>query len=321
MPFAIPMVWREPTNYFSDCYFCLTKASVHSKKSKSKIVHPDCPSALRPVAHASENIPVPSPPSQLELRADEICESTVHFEVLSESSGTDTAQSADDFFSLTPHLLDQSDLNDLVRELVLTKNKSELLASRLKQWNLLQKGVKGTFYRTRHAQLEKYFAAENGVCYRSDIPGLFEQFGFEHDPAEWRLFIDSSKSNLKAVLLHNGYKKPSIPLVYADGLKETYKSIETISQLIKYSENKWSICGDLKVIGLLLGMEMGYTKHQCFLCQWDSWDDSRHYNQKEWPARKEFVPRRFNVQNVPLVDPQMIYLPPLHIKLDLFKNS
>ena len=65
---------------------------------------------------------------------------------------------------------------------------------------------------------------------------------------------------------------------------------------------------------------MGYTKHQCFLCQWDSRNDNRHYNQKEWPARKEFVPGRFNVQRVPLVDPQKIYLPPLHIKLGSFKN-
>ena len=87
-----------------------------------------------------------------------------------------------------------------------------------------------------HAQLEKYFAAENGVCYSTDIPGLFEQCSFEHDPAEWRLFIDSSKSSLKAVLLHNGNKKPSIPLVYVNGLKETYKSMETISQVIKHSE-------------------------------------------------------------------------------------
>ena len=67
-------------------------------------------------------------------------------------------------------------------------------------------------------------------------------------------------------------------------------------------------------------MQMGYTKHQFFLCQWDSRDDSRHYNQKEWPARKEFVPGRFIVQHVPLIDPQKIYLPPLHIKLGLFKN-
>ena len=104
MPFAVPMVWHEPTNHFSDCYFYLTKVSGRSKKSKSKIVYPDCPSALQPVVHVSENIPVPSPPSQLELRADETCESattTAHF-VVSESKGTDTAQSVDDFFSLTP---------------------------------------------------------------------------------------------------------------------------------------------------------------------------------------------------------------------------
>ena len=86
MLFAVPMVWREPTNHFSDCYFCLTKVSGHSKKSKSKIVYPDCPSALRPVAHAFKNTPVLSSPSQLELRADKICESattSAHFEVLS----------------------------------------------------------------------------------------------------------------------------------------------------------------------------------------------------------------------------------------------
>ena len=120
MPFAVPIVWREPTNHFSDCYFCLTKISGHSKKSKSKIVYPNCSSALRPVTHVSENILVPSPPSQLELRADEICKSattSAHFEVLSESSGIDTALSVDDFFSFTAHLLDQSDLNDLARDL------------------------------------------------------------------------------------------------------------------------------------------------------------------------------------------------------------
>ena len=94
MPFAVPKVWHEPTNHFLDCYFCLTKVAGHSKRRKSKTVYPDCSSALRPVAHASENIPVSSPPSQLELRADKISESattSAHIEVPSESSGTDTA--------------------------------------------------------------------------------------------------------------------------------------------------------------------------------------------------------------------------------------
>ena len=85
----------------------------------------------------------------------------------------------------------------------------------------MQKGVKGTFYRTRHAQLETYFATENGVCYCSDIPGLFEQFGFEHDPAELRLFIDWSKSSLNAALLRNGNKNwymENKPSAYTSGI-------------------------------------------------------------------------------------------------------
>ena len=65
---------------------------------------------------------------------------------------------------------------------------------------------------------------------------------------------------------------------------------------------------------------MGYTKHQRFLCQRESRNDSRHYDRKEWPARKEFVLGKFNVHHVPSVDPRKIYLPPLHIKLGLFKK-
>jgi len=39
------------------------------------------------------------------------------------------------------YLINESELNDLVRDLDLPKVKAELLASRLKQWNWLQSGV------------------------------------------------------------------------------------------------------------------------------------------------------------------------------------
>jgi hypothetical protein len=32
----------------------------------------------------------------------------------------------------------------------------------------------------------------------------------------------------------------------------------------------WNICGNLKVIALLLGLQLGYTKYFCFLCEWNS---------------------------------------------------
>ena len=41
-----------------------------------------------------------------------------------------------------PHLINQCKLNDLVSDLILTKEQSELLGSRLKQLNLLEEGTK-----------------------------------------------------------------------------------------------------------------------------------------------------------------------------------
>ena len=51
MPFAVPMVWREPIDHVTDCYFCLTNISGFSAKSKRNIIYPDLPSAMRPVPH------------------------------------------------------------------------------------------------------------------------------------------------------------------------------------------------------------------------------------------------------------------------------
>ena len=40
MSFAVLMVWREPTNHFSDCYFCLINYQVIPKKVKAKLFIP-----------------------------------------------------------------------------------------------------------------------------------------------------------------------------------------------------------------------------------------------------------------------------------------
>ena len=61
---------------------------------------------------------------------------------------------------------------------------------------------------------------------------------------EWRLFIDSNKTSLKAVLLHNGDTKPSVPVAYAVNMKESYESMKTLLEAIDYSKYAWSICGD-----------------------------------------------------------------------------
>jgi len=88
-----------------------------------------------------------------------------------------------------------------------------------------------------------------------------EVLGQECNPDQWRLFSDSSKVSLKVVLLHNGNKFPSVLLAQAANINENYENMELLLGKIKYDEFKWKLCGDLKVVALLLGMQLGYTKY------------------------------------------------------------
>jgi len=136
-----------------------------------------------------------------------------------------------------------------------------------------------------------------------------EVLGHDFNPDQWRLFIDSSKVSLKVVLLHNGNRFPSIPLGHVANMKESYESMKLLLGKVKYDEFKWKLCCDLKVVALSLGMQLGYTKYCCFLCEWDSRDKKNHYVNKLWPKRTPMTPEEKNVVNPPLVLPEKIYLP------------
>ncbi|GFW74769.1 uncharacterized protein TNCV_963441 [Trichonephila clavipes] len=141
-----------------------------------------------------------------------------------------------------------------------------------------------------------------------------------YEPEEWILFIDSSKRSLKAVLLNNGNRYASVPVGHLVHLKECYENLEFILNKLSYSDHKWTICGDLKVIFMLLGQQSGYTKFPCFFCEWDSRDRKQHYVKQVWPIRKALIPGVENVERQSLVDPKKILFPPLHIKLGLMKQ-
>ncbi|KAF2343898.1 hypothetical protein FHG87_025346 [Trinorchestia longiramus] len=87
----------------------------------------------------------------------------------------------------------------------------------------------------------------------------------------------------------------------------------------KYNQYQWNLCGDLKVIGLLMDMQAVFTKYCCFLCLWDNRAVSQHYKQKDWGSRSTLVPGEHRVEENPLVDMNKVFLPSLHIKLDLMK--
>ena len=99
-----------------------------------------------------------------------------------------------------------------------------------------------------------------------NIDDLMAALRITHDPDEWRMFIDSSKTGLKAVLLHNGNVLPSIPVGHAVHMKETYGNMKQLLRCIKYQQHQWQLCGDLKVVALLLGLQCRFTKY-CELAQ------------------------------------------------------
>ena len=115
------MVWREPKNHVSDCYFCAIDVTGINRKNRKVLKYPDLESARHPVAHSDE-CPVPV------------------FVMLSDDSdnGSTPAQESQedeetDFSDDRPHPFSQNELNDLVRDLNLSKSSSELLASRSKE--------------------------------------------------------------------------------------------------------------------------------------------------------------------------------------------
>ena len=118
--FGILMVWREPTNYVTDCYFCAVDVTGINRKNRGNLKYPDLQSARLPIAHCDE-IPVPIF-GELPDISDEDASSVEEHE-------DEEVVLEDD----APHPFSQKELNDLVRDLSLSTDSAEILAARLKE--------------------------------------------------------------------------------------------------------------------------------------------------------------------------------------------
>jgi hypothetical protein len=170
------------------------------------------------------------------------------------AQGKESGGSESDF-ETTSHSerFDQNELSDMIRDLNTSKDSSELLASRLKEKDVLQPGTKITFYQSREKDLLPFFTKENNLVFCNDLGNLLKKIALsEYNPSEWRLFINSSKRSLKCVLLNNGNKYGSIPIGHTTTMKEVYKAISLALEKINYQEHQWVICVDLKMVNFLL---------------------------------------------------------------------
>ena len=242
-----------------------------------------------------------------------------------ESSTTEESSLEDDCYEpladyRSPILITQAFLNDLVRDLNRPKESAELLGSTLQHNNLLAPNTTYSWNRRREKGLVQCFSMEETFVYCHNVAGLIQAMGCAYHPTEWRLFIGSCKASLKCVLSHNGNRYAAIPIGHCVHLKETYQNMKMLLTKIKYDEHKWMVCGDLKVLSILLGQQGGYTKYPCFLCLWDSRVKNEHWIREQWPKRNEYTVGEKNILNESLVSPDKELLPPLHIKLRLMKQ-
>ena len=107
-----------------------------SRKNKFKISYLVCKSAIKPVPH-DPDLPVPQSPTEKKdtLSVDERAStSTESEEDLIESDPSFQHKS-------TPLFINQECLNDLVPDLCLSKEKAQVMGSRLQQWYLLKPGT------------------------------------------------------------------------------------------------------------------------------------------------------------------------------------
>ena len=73
-------------------------------------------------------------------------------------------------------------MDDLIRDLGLTKSGAELVTPCLNEWNLLGNDCKSTDYRKRHLEFSAYFDVIEDLCYSKDIECLFHAVGIDRDP-------------------------------------------------------------------------------------------------------------------------------------------
>ncbi|GBN32708.1 hypothetical protein AVEN_232875-1 [Araneus ventricosus] len=195
----------------------------YNYKNKKNISYPNRPSALHPVPHDLQ-IPVPVIPKSIE-----------DMSLDSDSDSVDVNFQCD-IDNNAPQLFTKMELIDLERDLGLSKVSAEMLGSRLKRkksdscWNMycfVQKP--GTRI---HFHTFSYF-----LVYCIDIIVLMLKIGVKYHNDEWRLFIDTSKRSLKAVLLHNGNNYASVLVGHSIHLKECYENIEFVLTRLKYIDH------------------------------------------------------------------------------------
>ena len=192
------MIQREPANHFDDCCFCQTNLVRYNKKNRNNILYSSVPSATRSIPRSDENpVPVFKELLDIPISAASLAPEPVPEELTESDSNPESLDNDNDIdyheCSSDPNRFNQDDLSDLICDLNLSKEIAELLASHLKDRNILQTKTNVTFYRNREGNFLPYFKQYEEIVVCNDVELLLMELGIVHYEANsWRLFIDCS---------------------------------------------------------------------------------------------------------------------------------
>lgn len=321
--YKVPMFWFNPGEHDQqNCYFCLNYVSGTNTRKKSVLQYVSTQFAMLPILHSEDSPPlnVMENPQQFNPDDDAMdIDNTTESNIPSIDQPSSSSYVPPIQVNTAPILVTPGYLNNMCRRLELSQRKSQMLTSMLKENNLLDPNVTILSQKNRQAEFIPFFQTENDLSFCIDIRGLMEKLNIEYDVADWRLFIDASKSGLKAVLLHNDHAFMPVPIAYSRVLKETHHSMKLIFEKVRYNEHNWDVSGDLKVVALIMGFQLGRTRNSCFICTWVSTAKIQHYD-ATWEKRTSYDIGVMNVKTNSLVAANKILLPTLHIRLGLVSS-
>ena len=137
------------------------------KKERKKIFDPNISSLITPVSH-NPYLKIPK----------KYLTKSISNDILSFASSKESDSNFKDGVPSSgkaPYILKQTELDDLARDLELTKANAELLTFSLKKWNLLHLTCEDTKSKERLVMFANFsFVSEHCLCcYCADVIGLF----------------------------------------------------------------------------------------------------------------------------------------------------
>ena len=157
-----------------------------NQKNKKSVKNPFSNYVIWPVSHwTTVRVPI-FKEFEEEIENNSECD-------LANWRSNDTSQDTEYNLSSTdPKQFDQHELSDLIRDLNLSKESSESLASQLKEKNLLITKTRVTYYRNLDADFPPLFSQNKDLVSFNIVEEVLINLGVdEYNPSSWRLFIDS----------------------------------------------------------------------------------------------------------------------------------